>query len=509
MARTVLIADSDAIRGDCVRSACAARGLRVRSAHSGAEALELAISEVPAVLIAGGELETIRPEKLVEILRSNPRTRRIHSVLLGVDSSEISGEWGAISLPGDTDPETVADKAAEWAQVLDPDRVEEEVEEEIEGGLAQIPLTDLLQLFHLNRRTGAFEVTRRGEDGRTERGRILFRDGDIVHANAGTVEGEKALFRLLTWNEGSFGFRPTQVNSEARITATTRGLLLEGMRQLDEWKLHRSELPALDATIALRVETADLPHFSHPLTQEILLLLELYSRVGDVLDHASYPDYQVLRTLQSLIERDLVEIRASVPAPPPRRGVFHPAQIRRLREWLRSGRPEGAAQRDAKVLVSATDPEALESFQRVLRELPGLQPHAAMTQGVSTTEVVPLARLAIDGEFGIEFVWVPSEPSFAPLWPLAGYQALGTLLLIAGSADPAEPRMETMRDALLEAPGARVLHLLMMQAGDAPAGDQVRRNLQWLDETEWFLLPMGREEAPTDMLRNAVSRLVP
>ncbi len=299
------------------------------------------------------------------------------------------------------------------------------------------------------------------------------------------------------------------MTTEPRITATTRALLLEGMRQLDEWTLHRSELPTFDATVALRVETAELPHFSHPLTQEILLLLELYSRVGDVVDHSSYPDYQVLRTLQSLVERDLVELRAAAPAPPPRRGVFHPGQIRRLREWLRDGRPEGAAQRDAKVLVSGTDATALEHFKTLLRELPGLQPHPPMTQGFSTSEVVPMARLALDAEFGIEFVWVPCEPSFAPLWPLAGVQALGTLLLIPGSAEPGEPQMETMRDVLLETPGARVFHLLMMQEGDAPAGDQVRRNLQWLDETEWFLLPMGRGDAPTDLLRNAVSRLVP
>ncbi len=510
MGRTVVIADSDAARGDRVRGACAARGFRVRSAHSGAEALELAISEVPEVLVAGGTLDTIGPAKLVEILRTNPRTRRVHCILLGVPASELREEWGAVALPEDVDAEEVAEEAAQWANTLDAsDSEDANVREEIEGSLAQIPLADLLQLFHLNRRTGTFEMMRRAGDGRSDRGRILFREGDIVYAAVGNVEGEKALFRLLTWSEGNFGFRPTQVTIEPRITATTRGLLLEGMRQLDEWRQHRRDLPPLEAHIALRVEAGELPHFSHPLTQEVLLLLELYSLVGEVVDHSSYPDYQVLRTLQSLIERGLVELRSGAPAPPPTRGVFHPAQVRRLREWLRGARAEGGAQRDAKVLVTASEPEALLSFQSLLAELPGVQPHPAMAQGVPAGEVTPLARLAVDDQLGIEFVWVPSEPAYAPLWPLAGYQALGTLLLMAGAPDQAGPRVGAVREALLQTPGARVFHLLLMREGDAPAAEQVRNNLEWLDDSEFFLIPIERDKAPTDLLRNAVSRLVP
>ena len=510
MARTVVIADADAARGDRMRSACAARGFRVRSAHSGAEALEVAVSEVPEVLIAGGALETIPPAKLVEILRTNPRTRRVHCVLLGVAAEQVKPEWGAISLPADVDADEVGERIAAWVNsdsAAHDDGVE--IREEIEGSLAQIPLADLLQLFHLNRRTGSFEMVRRSEGGRSERGRILLRDGDIVHAVVGSVEGEKALFRLLAWKEGSFGFRPTPVAMDARITATTRGLLLEGMRQLDEWNRHRRQLPPLDAHVALRVGDSDLPHFSHPLTQEVLLLLELYSRVGDVVDHSSYPDFQVLRTLQNLVERRLVEIRSAAPLPPPSRGVFHPAQVRRLREWLRGSRPEGSAMRDAKVLVAASGVQAFAHFCSLLEGLPGLQVHPAMRGGFPAHQVVPLARLSVDEELGIEFTWVPCDPAFRPIWPLAGYQALGTLILMTGDEEAEDAPVHGLREVLKESPEARVFHLLMMREGDAPAAEHVRANLDRLEDSEFFLLPMDRAEAPTDLLRSAVSRLVP
>ena len=159
--------------------------------------------------------------------------------------------------------------------------------------------------------------------------------------------------------------------------------------------------------------------------------------------------------------------------------------------------------------MTASEGEALASFQRLLAELPGVQPHPAMVQGVPANEVAPLARLAVDDQLGIEFVWIPSDPAFAPLWPLAGYQALGTLLVMAGATDRAGARVEAVRKVLLQTPGARVFHLLMIRDGDAPAAEQVRSNLEWLEDSEFFLLPIERGKAPTDLLRNAVSRLVP
>ena len=117
-----------------------------------------------------------------------------------------------------------------------------------------------------------------------------------------------------------------------------------GQRQADEWERIASELPAPNARVALKVARSSLPGVLHPLTQEVLLVLELSSRVSDVLDRCSFPDYQVLRTLQTLIRRGMVELRAGAAAPEqPTGGVFGVALAARLRDWLDQGRPREAA----------------------------------------------------------------------------------------------------------------------------------------------------------------------
>lgn len=507
MSRLVVVADANPDRADRIREACAVRGYATRAVANGADALEACVAEVPEVLVAVGPLALIEAGKLVEILRTNPRTRRVRFVFLGEGDGGPIAEWGAVHLPLDADPDEVGECVANLlARSSELDAMMRETREEVEGQLAQIPLADLLQLFHLNRRTGTFELRRRTPDGRTERGRIHLHEGDIVQAVTGPVDGEKALFRLLTWSEGSFAFRPEPVSLPPRISATTRALLMEGMRQLDEWRRLRAELPALDAHATLRVRNGELPSVVHPLTQEVLLLLELYSQVGEVVDHSSYPDYQVLRTLQTLVQRGIVEIRAGAPVPPPDSGLFRATQIRRVREWLGA---RGGVQRDGKLLIASASPAATRDFAKLLRLVPGLVPHPRMADGIPAHALGPIARLRLEDDLGIELVHVPVTAGYAPLWPLAGYGAIGSLLLMEGPVAEGFAALRPFSDALRALPRSRLLHLLLLRPGDAGLAEDVRRNLGAVEESTLFLLPLEGRREPLDLLRSAFTRLLP
>ncbi len=506
MSRLVLIAHGTPARAETLREAVAARGYATRVVANGADALERAVAEVPEVLVAGEDLALIETPKLVEILRTNPRTRRIRCVFLGGPELLASDDWGAQRLAADADPDEVGEHVADvCARSSRLDAVVREAPEQVEGRLSQIPLVDLLQLFHLNRRTGTFELRRRGPEGRAERARVHLREGDVVQASVGPVDGEKALFRLLTWTDGSFAFRPEPVEMEARITTTSRALLMEGMRQADEWRQHGAGLPSLDAHIALAVGSGELPNVVHPITQEVLLLLDLYTRVGDVVDRASFPDYQVLRTIQTLAERGVVAVRAAAPAPTNEAALFRSVQVRRLREWLSA---QGGG-RDAKLLIAAADAEVTREFLPLLEALPGLAAHPRMREGIPADSLGAIGRLRVDDEVGIELVHVPSDPRFAPLWPLAGHGAIGVLLLMRGSVADAEARLRPLCESLGAQPRARLLHLLLLRPGEDGLAEELRRNVSVLEESDLFLLPLERDKAPADLLRAPFARLLP
>ena len=139
-----------------------------------------------------------------------------------------------------------------------------------------------------------------------------------MHASVGNVKGEKAFLRLLGWDRGRFDV-PARAGcpGETSIDRPTRALLREGLRQRAEWKRLAAELRPRGARARLRVSRASLPAVLHPLTQEVLMVLEITDRIDEVLDRCSFPDYQVLGTLATLVRRGLVDLRRG---PGPGRG---------------------------------------------------------------------------------------------------------------------------------------------------------------------------------------------
>ena len=118
------------------------------------------------------------------------------------------------------------------------------------GSIEEIPLPDLLQLLSTSKKSGVLAI-------RTELavGKLFMRKGQIYHAtiddNAESA-GRKAVFRMLSWEQGFFELEPPderEVTNE--MQDSTEGLLMEGMRQLDEYRVLVSKLPPLDAIIGV------------------------------------------------------------------------------------------------------------------------------------------------------------------------------------------------------------------------------------------------------------------
>lgn len=509
----VLIADANSERAKRIAEACLARGADTRTASHGAAALEAALSEVPGVLVVPHELPIIPPAKLAEILRANPRTQAVRVLWIGEPPPDVPPSFADEIVPPPGNPDEVARCVeALLAQQARLEAVERGrgAEREVEGKLTQISLTDLLQLFHLNRRTGTIDLWRREAPGRDERAHIDVRDGNVVHAAVGNVEGEKALYRLLGWRTGTFAFSEGPVLGPARIRTPTRALLLEGMRQLDERERSAESLPGLDAQVTLCVKTAELPNIVHPLTQEVLLLLEIYAEVRDVVDHCSHPDYHVLRTLQTLAERGIVQVRKSSPGSGGGgEGLFNSTQARRLRDWIEGGRRRSRSAVDAKVVVIGSDLAAMAAFLRGVRALPGVHLDPAFRAASPTPETLaPAARIVVEGGCGIELIHAPASLSFAAIWPVVAYRALATLFVV-GSEAGAALRLRDVVSAVRGVAEARLFFVRTLGPGEAPATDALRSALAVVDDTTIVSLPAEGDGDVRSVLRALFARIVP
>ncbi len=509
----VLIADADRERARRAGQALAERGLRVLFAETGAAALEAALGELPSVLLAAEGLPLIDAQRLAEILRANPRTRAVRLVYFGRDAGARRAAFDE-SVGGGAEAAVASALALLGKrEQLDPVEKATAGATTVEGDLTQVALVDVLQLLHQNARTGRLVVTRGEGALAQDRGEIWLRDGNLIQAKVPPrAQDEKALYRMLGWREGSFAFSPSDEMRPARIQAPTRTLLLEGMRQLDEWNRLSRGLPPDSAHVALAVPRTQIPSVVHPVAQEVLLLLDAYEDVRSIVDHCTHSDYQVLRTLQTLIDRGIVrqrrdrERRSAAPSI----AVFDAAQAKRLRDWVEAGRPRRGALPPAKLLLASAEPEATADLVRALEQLPGASrctPPDAPPLG--SADFAPIARLAVADGLSIELLHLPANPLYAPLWPAAAHGALGLVLLHVSPVGASERELRALVDAFQRIPDHRTFHVLLLRKGERITPEEIQEKLNVLANASLFLLHLDGERDPAPVLRAMLARVLP
>ncbi len=99
----------------------------------------------------------------------------------------------------------------------------------VSGSLKEMSLPDVVQILANGRRGGRLSIVAGGK-----RGEIHFAEGQIHDAQLGSLGGEEAFYALLKFTDGTFALDPSFVPTRRAIHTSPEGLLLEGMRRLDE-----------------------------------------------------------------------------------------------------------------------------------------------------------------------------------------------------------------------------------------------------------------------------------
>ncbi|NOU31989.1 MAG: DUF4388 domain-containing protein [Polyangiaceae bacterium] len=118
------------------------------------------------------------------------------------------------------------------------------------GSIEEVPLPDLLQLFGTSKKNGVLYI-RTEEDT----GKIYMRKGNVYFAvinDVTDVPPMKSLYRMLAWSKGVFDLEPPDPTEfPGEIDVTVQEILMEGLRQLDEFNVIRDKLPPPHARLMI------------------------------------------------------------------------------------------------------------------------------------------------------------------------------------------------------------------------------------------------------------------
>ncbi len=273
-----------------------ASGVRVDVVRLGMEVIERALFNRYGAVVLDASLTMIEPLKVRELLRHNPRTQVLPLFLVDFSGNEmLNGETNFIKQPL---------AGLGWLEAVLPQRARDssEIEGTLHADLAEIPLPDLLQMLAQNRRRGVLEVEEAGKVGRIE---LLGEEIGGVQIEGGAA-GLKALVRIQGWTRGKARFQPQPALKPKETLGHVTTMLVESLRLRDEELRWRARIP-VGSRIAFRARRDAAPP-ADPLHEQILLMVDFFGVIDDILERLDAPDAAVLGGIEQLAAEGWVEV---------------------------------------------------------------------------------------------------------------------------------------------------------------------------------------------------------
>jgi len=317
----LLLVDGDAKSLRVMEVSLRQAGYHVTSAVNGLDAWEKCEAAAPDLVISDTRLPEMDGFELCARLKSDRRFSSIPFVFLS-SQKELEHKVRGLELGVEdylTKPiyiQEIVTRVKILLQKRDKERLERRDQKGgLTGSLADMGVVDLVQALEMGRKTGVIRIA----DRQGTAAEVFFRDGKVVDVSLGGQVGEAAFYRLLAWTEGTFEIAFEHVERESRIDFSTQGLLMEGMRRLDERARLAELLPSFDAI--LEVDHALLGERLASLPDEVNPVLRLFDgrkELARVLEDTPLDDLACLSIAARLYAVGILrEVQAVPQAPAP------------------------------------------------------------------------------------------------------------------------------------------------------------------------------------------------
>src|SRR5437879_7446694 len=214
----------------------------VSTATDGADALLKAVDDPPDLLVSDYRMPGMDGRQLVEKLKSRSSTAGV-SVILLATKNDISEKLSQQDPADDfvEKPFFLKEATHRIKKVIDKIALEKMAKAAssdgiLRGSLSQMNVIDLVQSLEMGRKSCLLTLTQ--DQDRCE---MYFNEGQVVHATYGSLSGDEAVFKVLRWTGGNFQINFEGKTKQQSTTLNTQGLLMEGLRLLDESRRDAAE----------------------------------------------------------------------------------------------------------------------------------------------------------------------------------------------------------------------------------------------------------------------------
>src|SRR2546423_3286613 len=245
----------------------------VTTAGDTADALLKAVDDPPGLLVCDYRMAGMDGRELVEKLRSRPATANFPAVLMA-SKADIAERLSQQDAADDylEKPFFLKDARRRVKRMIDRIALEKMAKTApsdgvVRGNLSQMNVIDLMQSLEMGRKSCQLSLANEGE-----KCVVFFVEGQVKHATYGSLVGDEAVFKVLRWTGGNFELDFEGKTDKETTQLNTQGLLMEGLRLLDESSRDSGAEP--DAAVAPVLAAPSAPARSARREEEADVLLD-------------------------------------------------------------------------------------------------------------------------------------------------------------------------------------------------------------------------------------------
>jgi CheY-like chemotaxis protein len=208
---------------------------QVSTATDAADALLKAVDDAPDLLVCDYKMPGMDGRQLVEKLKSRPATANFSTVLMA-SKADIAERLSPVDAADDylEKPFFLKDATRRIKRLIDRIALEKMSKTApkdgvVRGSLSQMNVIDLMQSLEMGRKSCQLSLSNEGDACE-----VFFAEGQVKHATYGALVGDEAVFKVLRWTGGNFQLDFEGKTDKETTQLNTQGLLMEGLRLLDE-----------------------------------------------------------------------------------------------------------------------------------------------------------------------------------------------------------------------------------------------------------------------------------
>jgi hypothetical protein len=180
----------------------------------------------------------------------------------------------------------------------------------LQGDLGDFPLTDIIQLLDLSKKTGAVFI--QGQRGQQQLdGWLYFRDGKIIGAQLGKLPPLEAAYTFFTFVSGPFRFHDDVQLDVPTITQSNEMLIMEGIMRQDAWAKIQDHVPSLNMVPQLVTNPSATGSEINLEADEwrVLTMVNAKNTVGQISQRSGLGEVRTCEIIAQLLSSGLIQKR--------------------------------------------------------------------------------------------------------------------------------------------------------------------------------------------------------